>query len=367
MKRESTVFLLSGSLGRGGAERLIMYLSREALAEGRKFIIILFKKNGSYLEHIPKNAKILTLDKRDRTCTLFRIGMLMIYILKYRPKVVFSNLWGTNRLLLASLFLIKIFSPYTKIVFGIQNPPHSYKEWRFVINFYKYTKSPIVCNSEELRDAWCRYLKVDKSRIYYIPNPTDIQLVEKYSEKYVYHRWFNGKYKIIINIGRLVVQKNHERLIRVFGKVLEARNDCRLIILGDGPKYNEIVDLINKMGLEEYVDLLGYQTNPFPYLKKSHCFVLTSDWEGFPSVLLEAMACKLPVVSTDIDFGPREIIDNGKTGYLCNPNDEDDIAKKICICLTQKGKYIGEQGYLKVRKNFTVKSVYVRYLKIFGI
>lgn len=112
----------------------------------------------------------------------------------------------------------------------------------------------------------------------------------------------------VITVGRLNNQKGHINLIRSFKYVVDKIGDARLIILGQGPLEDKIKNEIKKLRLEKNVELLGYEKNPYLYMKNSSLFVLSSFYEGMPNVILEAMYCGLPIISTDCKSGPREII-----------------------------------------------------------
>ena len=128
-----------------------------------------------------------------------------------------------------------------------------------------------------------------------------LEIEEKHNELYDYGFVF-------INVGRPSKQKGHWNLIRSFKRVSDVRNNCKLLILGDGELMDDLNLFIKNIGLEDKVTLLGRIDNVFPYLRKSDCFVFSSYFEGFPSVLTEALSQDLPVISTDCNSGPREIL-----------------------------------------------------------
>ena len=126
---------------------------------------------------------------------------------------------------------------------------------------------------------------------------------------------------VILSAGRLARLKDYPTLIKAFSH-LTARRPCRLIILGEGRMRNEIEDLIGKLHLGDRVSLPGWVENPFPYMARARLFVLSSRHEGLPGVLVEAMACGCPCVSTDCPSGPAEILRNGQLGPLVPMGDE---------------------------------------------
>mgnify|MGYP001212966670 CR=1 FL=1 len=145
----------------------------------------------------------------------------------------------------------------------------------------------------------------------------------------VEHKWFgNQKTKVIIASGRLAQWKGFEDLIRAMPIILK-KKDVRLIILGDGPLRKSLYDIVTQLKLNSYVDFLGYVSNPLKYYKNSDIFVLSSYVEGLPNVLVEAMMCGCTPVSTNCPTGPREVLENGKYGYLVPMGDPKSLAEGV--------------------------------------
>jgi len=130
--------------------------------------------------------------------------------------------------------------------------------------------------------------------------------------------------------------KGHDSLINSYLIVKNHLPNSKLIIIGDGPLRNELEQLIEKLALKDEVLLMGLRKNPYKYMAKSDIFVLSSKYEGFPIVLLEALACGLPIISTDCETGPREILDNGHYGLLVDKNNFDDLTNKMLLLAKNK-------------------------------
>ena len=121
-------------------------------------------------------------------------------------------------------------------------------------------------------------------------------------------------------------------LIRAFAEVI-SQLDARLILLGDGPQRKIICELINNLSIEETVSMPGWVDNPYSFMANADLFVLSSSWEGLANVLLEALTCGCPVVSTDCPSGPSEILEDGRWGRLVPVNDQTALAKAIIATL----------------------------------
>ncbi len=136
----------------------------------------------------------------------------------------------------------------------------------------------------------------------------------------------------MLGVGRLSAQKNCPLLIRAVAKVRRQR-PVRLLILGEGDDRAALEALVRDLDLTDCVGLPGFVDNPFAYMRHAQLFVLSSDWEGLPTVLIEALACGCPVVSTDCPSGPLEILDGGTYGALVPMRDEDSLADAILASL----------------------------------
>lgn len=153
---------------------------------------------------------------------------------------------------------------------------------------------------------------------------------------------------IIVSAGRLNKNKGFDYLIRSFHKVNP--ENWKLIILGEGPEKQNLIDLIEFFHMEDKVFLPGYKVNVHEYFGKSKIFAFTSLSEGFPNVLLEAMATPLACISFDIDSGPRDLITNGRNGFLVETKDIDDFAAKLKLLVNNHD----------LREEFMAEAVHVR-------
>jgi glycosyltransferase involved in cell wall biosynthesis len=153
-------------------------------------------------------------------------------------------------------------------------------------------------------------------RITVIPNPVLRPDILRRAREVVDHPWLDdGSVSVILGVGKMKPQKDFQTLLRAFAGV-RARRPARLILLGEGADRGPLGELARELGIEADVDFPGYVQNPFPYYRRASLFVLSSIWEGLPNVLIEAMACGCPVVSTDCPSGPDEILQGGAFGKL---------------------------------------------------
>lgn len=188
--------------------------------------------------------------------------------------------------------------------------------------------SAVACVSEGVATDLIQNHRIPAAKIRVVPNPTITESVLALARREVNHPWFNSEIPVILGVGRLTRQKSFGTLIRAVSRVRESM-PVRLVILGDGPQRVELEHLIESLRLQDCVDLVGYQPNPYPFLANADLFVLSSEWEGSPNALIEALACGTPVVATDCPSGPREILQSGKYGPLVAVGDHDAMARAI--------------------------------------
>jgi glycosyltransferase involved in cell wall biosynthesis len=187
----------------------------------------------------------------------------------------------------------------------------------------------IAANSKGVADDLAQVIGVPEERIQVIyPSVVTADLFER-AQAPVDHPWFcQGQPRIVLGAGNLIKQKDFPTLIRAFAKIRHT-HQVRLVILGEGKERPQLSGLIQDLGLEEDVVLLGFVDNPYAYMARAAVFVLSSAWEGFGRVLVEAMAVGTPVVSTNCPSGPAEILEGGKHGPLVPVGDSQALAKAI--------------------------------------
>lgn len=187
----------------------------------------------------------------------------------------------------------------------------------------------IVTNSKGVAEDVVRVAEVNPIKVKVLPNPTVPGDLGRRLEAPVEHPWLVDKSApVLVAVGRLSRPKDYPTLIHACVAVAQ-RRAIRLIILGEGGERSRLERLIAHHDAEQYIDLHGYVSNPYPYLARADLFVMSSVWEGMPNALIEALAAGTPVVATDCPHGPREVLAEGRYGALVPMGDPARLAEAI--------------------------------------
>jgi glycosyltransferase involved in cell wall biosynthesis len=170
--------------------------------------------------------------------------------------------------------------------------------------------------------------------------------------------------RFLLAVGRLVPQKNFHLLLRAFARVRLSQPDLSLVILGEGPQRSELQALVGALGLEGHVVLTGFVHNPFPIFRRANLYCLSSSWEGFGNVIIEAMFYGVPVVSTACPGGPQELIVAGENGLLSPVDDEAAFAENI---LRGLGHSWDRAGIHAFAARFNLAEIATSYLRFMGL
>lgn len=227
-----------------------------------------------------------------------------------------------------------------------------------IYRFYSLAHK-IVAVSNGVRDELITKFGISSSTVFSIYNPVDIEDIQTKAKEQLNHPWFESKgIPVILAAGRLEPQKNFPLLLDAFVLVRQ-KKPCRLMILGEGKQRQDLEQKIEELGLQQDVLLHGFEKNPFAYMSKASLFVMSSDYEGLPTVLIEAMVCGCPIVSTDCPSGPAEILENGIYGTLVPVGDAQALAEAILTNLKSPNKDVRERAEF-----FSVERAVNQYLDL---
>jgi glycosyltransferase involved in cell wall biosynthesis len=325
MKR--LAFLLPDMSG-GGAERVALRLIADFVARGHEVDLVLVKAEGELLPVVPQGVRIFDLGASRLRSALIP---LVRYFRDRRPHAIQISMWP---LTIVGIIAARLARTGTRVVtsdhvvltrqYGTSGRVFRAMRWT-IRTFYPWAAARILV-SRQSADDLAAFSGLDRESLEAIYNPVDSPPVAS-ADQTGGPTWPEGAARLL-TVGKLKDQKNHRLLIRAF-RLLVERRPATLMIVGEGPLGRELRDYAREQGVADKVVFAGFTVDPWPYFRSADLFVLSSDYEGYPLVLLEAMRCGLPVVSTDCESGPREILDDGRYGPLVPVGDPEALAGAI--------------------------------------
>ncbi|MCK5831412.1 MAG: glycosyltransferase [Methylococcales bacterium] len=313
------------SLHGGGSERVVTHIVNNLNRKKFEIILILLKKEGQYLEDLPNDIQCLDLKVSQARYSIFKI---IKSIREIKPDVVLSTLSYLNIILI----ILKPFLPKNLIFFAressIVSVNNQYEKYPKIYDylysqFYK-KYNYIICQSKYMRDDLVNNYNIDKEKTVVINNPVKEPEIDLPSEK---SEVFFDENKInLLAVGSLNPVKGYDLLIQVIARL---EKNYHLTILGEGKEENRLKALAKKLNVEKKISFLGFKKKPYRYMRQADLFVLSSRYEGFPNVVLEANICGLPAVTFNCPGGVGEIIEDGINGFLVENGNIDEMVETI--------------------------------------
>ena len=369
-KKKKITFIIP-ALGSGGAERVLIHLINSLDKDKYIMCLVVFEDILDYEGELIFSGEIVCLDKKSRWDFFKLIIKLRKMLRTFQPDTVLSFLYYTNIIaVMASLFLKRKFK---LIICERSYPPKYLPKVRLgylkkgLMKFTYRKADKILTVSKSIARVLEEDFNVKSEKIKTIYNPVILEEIKDKCQKEIKHPFFEDeRAQIIISVGRLVEVKRFDRLLRTFSLVREKKDRVYLIILGEGELRKELENLSLELRVDKWTDFVGFQSNPYAWIHKADVLVLSSDFEGFPNVILEAMACGTPVISTDCPSGPNEIIVNGKNGILVPTEDEKALAEATLKLLTNDNlrKRFSEEGKKKA-ETLRIEKILPQYEELF--
>ena len=326
------------SMQGGGAERMMVNLSNEIATRGYAVDLVLVTAVGPYLAEIVAGVRVVDLGAAS---AMRSVPALVRYFKQTRPNLVISALSHANLVAIFARMLARI---STRVIISERStlfapwmPRVLFKERviRWLMKLLYPFADGIVAISRGVQEDIEKWVALPPGRVKTIYNPVVTKELPKLAAAAVPHVWLEDKQvPVILGAGRLTTQKDFPTLIKAFAIVRKQRR-CRLVILGEGELRGELESLVFELNLNEDVLIPGFIENPFPWMKGADLFVFSSIFEGLGGVLIQAMACGTPVISTDCPSGPSEILEDGKWGRLVPVGDTTALAAAIELTLDE--------------------------------
>lgn len=307
----------------GGAQRIGLTLAG-ALGDALDVDLVACRPVGELRASVPPNVRVVDLNASRMATAL---PPLVGYLRHARPAGLISMLTHTN---VAAIVAARVARTGTRVVVTEHLPPqrrHLGERIGTRLTAPLYATAEVVAVSTGVRRDLSEATGIPQRRIHVIYNPVDVRfLLHKASEPAA--GLAPAGVPMLLSVGRLTEQKDHVTLVRAFALV-RAQRRCTLVILGEGEGRAAIEAEARQLGVADDVTLPGFVPNPYPEFRRAAAFVLSSRWEGLPTVLIEALVLGVPVVSTDCNAGPREILGDGRYGRLVPVGDAGALASAI--------------------------------------
>ncbi len=309
----------------GGAQRVLINIMNNIDRDKYKVELVVFQERDELANTINNDILIHKLNVSNIRKGIFKLYKLINTI---NPNIVFSGIAHVNLMLAVMIPFLPKHIKYIARETSIPSQRLKNSQFKFfTIMLYKYFYNNydlIISQSNYMKTDLIDNFDTDNNKIVVINNPVDIDKINKSSST---KEILFDKNKInIIVVGRLEEVKGYDLLIQAFAQL---NNNFELYLIGDGSQKETLFKLTQSLNIIQRIHFLGFQDNPYKYMAQADLMVLSSRYEGFPNVVLEANACGLPVVAYECPGGTGEIIINGLNGFLVECGDIEKLADKI--------------------------------------
>jgi len=320
-----------GTLRGGGAEKIALTLHKGFKKLGKDSKLIVTSKKIDY--KIENEDIIIETDMQK--------------ILKYNPGLVIAHMQDTSQKL--SKFDLNIWNVIHTTLSYRAKRKNIFNRFKYLRELKKvYNNQNLIAVSNGVKKDILNNLKIKPKNIKTIYNPFDIEEIKKLGEEKI-----DLGFEYIINVGSFTKVKNQALLLKAYAKL---KTDLHLVLLGKGNQEENLKKLAKKLNIENKVHFLGWQSNPYKYIKNANLFLLSSNVEGFGNVLVESLILNTPVVSTNCPSGPNEILVDELSNYLAEVGDENSLKEKMELALNYypkiEEKYYKKFDYLNIAKEY---------------
>lgn len=343
----------------GGAERVVVNLSKGLTEIGHQVEVVVVNKKGKLVSDLSDSVNLVELTASE---VRWSIVPLIRYLRTERPETVISFLTGAN---VVATVANNLSGMSTNLIITEHNTQtlkqdiSSQLDQSLARYLYRFADH-IVGVSQGVSENVTEWAHVEERDVTTIYNPViDEDFITK-EHKPPDCAWFNEAVPVIVGAGRHVEQKDFSTLIQAFDTVLSTQ-DARLVILGEGSLTESYRQQTSALGVSDKVSFPGFVDNPYEYLCHADVFVLSSKWEGLSLVLVEALGCGTPVVSTNCPHGPAEVLDSGEYGLLVPV----ERPKRMGEAILQTMREPPDPALLRTRaQDFTISRAVKEYEKL---
>lgn len=351
-------------LGIGGAERVTVDLANEMAKLGNPVVLMYLAGDNKQLEYIHKDIRVIGMNMSRNFVSFFKAQIKARRLIReFQPDVLHSNMVHAN-------LFCRFLRIYSKISFLISTEHSNNVEGDFRMFMYKVTDFLSDINTNVSNQATRFFIErkaFSQKKSLTVYNGIDLNKfsLNRQTRSIIRERYgIEENHFLFLNVGRLMPAKDHKNLITAFKYLIDISPEVRLIIVGEGDLESELCAYIEELSLVNKVILVGKQLDVVNYYNAADCFVLSSIWEGFGIVLAEAMACELPVITTDAG-GCVEVIDN--LNYIVKPCDHYALFLKmqqVCEMSFEERKELGRVNRTRAIR-FDINTISRQWLNIY--
>lgn len=331
------ILIRIGSLRHGGAEKVLVTFLRNIPKDKYEVDLLLNLYSGKYLPDVPDWVNVMFLNRGEMITTnrpkdlpkkIYRV--VYQQLLKKYPKILYKKKLKNKQ------YDVEFAAIHGFMDEILNSPLKSSKKLMWIHNdltqvsgytpekirrFFRYDKVMVI--SEKIQETFLSLAEnqAEKDKILRIYNPLDTQEILTKSEKPVINYQFDESVPTFVSVGTVFPQKGFDRLLRVHKRLLDDGFPHRILILGDGYDFETIKKLKSDLGVDETATMFGFTDNPYPYFRQANYYILSSRYEGFPTVLFEAITLKKNIIATDVS-GVREMLGEGNLGLITDNSEE---------------------------------------------
>lgn len=367
MKQKLKICIITRSLNGGGAEKVAVNLANHYSAIYEEVFLIAIDGSGPYRQQLSTEIKFIDLRcKNLRSCVLKSINCLN----EISPEIILSTIRNTNiltglsKLCRGYRFKHRLIMCEASTMDGEIKKSIIKKNINIALMRISYGQAEkIVANSKTTKEDLLKLKISNQEKIHVIGNPVLSNNVHELAAQPANHEWFNDKkLKVILSVGRLIKLKDHATLVRSFALAQKNIPCLRLVIIGEGEQEENLIRISKSLYVNKYFLILPFQKNIYPYYRCSDLFILTSEYEGFGNVLVEAMACGTPIISTNCRGGPPEILKYGKLAPLIPVGDHKSLAESILNHFKNPSENNIASLLINEASNYSIDTIAQKYL-----
>ncbi|WP_419869075.1 glycosyltransferase [Chryseobacterium sp. CT-SW4] len=340
MSKKKKILIRIGSLRHGGAEKVLVTFLKNIPQDKYDIDLLINLYSGIYIKEVPSWVNVYYLIKGEMITTnkpheipvkAYRVLYQKIFL--WFPSLLYkfvlkNKKYDIELAAIHGMYKEILSSPQkdSKKIIWVQNDIFNLKEYTndVIRQFFKFDKILVISN--KLQENMYKLARNDKEKqsVIKIFNPIDkSDTLQKANAAIDDYPFAEENIPTFVTVGTVYPQKGYDRLLHVHKKLIDEGLKHNLLIIGDGYDFNNIQDLLNKLELQKTAKMLGFRSNPYPYLKKADFYVMSSRHEGFPTIIAEALILNKPISATDIS-GIKDLLQDGKLGTI-TPNSEEGI------------------------------------------